>query len=125
MQEYLELYGWHFSKKMYQWAISLLKKINPVTGKQDAVDLYTKESLDEALKKNNLVIKNCNAYDYCFVANKIKVIAYKSSIDDEIHLLKHVRDEVDNPNSYPEQPFTQFYADCIGKGVPIIWEDMI
>lgn len=125
MQEYLQLYGWHFSKKMYEWAISTFKRINPITLKPEPIDLYTKESLDEAIKKHGIVLKNCNSYDYCYLANKAKIILFKSSIDDEMHLLKYVRDVLDNQNSYPELPFTQFYADCIGKGVPIIWEDML
>jgi hypothetical protein len=32
---------------------------------------------------------------------------------------------VDDPDGYPELPFTRFYADCIGTGTPIDWEDVI
>ena len=48
-----------------------------------------------------------------------------SSLPDEEHLIKYVKDYVDDPDGYPELPFTRFYADIIGKGIPVIWEDMI
>lgn len=125
MEEYLSMYGWHFSKKMYIWAISQLKKINATTNKQEALDFYTKEQINELFKKHNIVLKNPVAYDYCYIVNQAKAIHFKTSIDDEIHLLKYVKYCLDNVNSYDEMPFTRFYADCIAKGIPIMWEDMI
>lgn len=48
-----------------------------------------------------------------------------SSIVDDRHLLLYVRDIVEDPDSYEGMPFTRFYADCIGAGISIPWEDLI
>ena len=36
-----------------------------------------------------------------------------------------VRDYIDDSDGYDGLPFTRFLADCIGRGKPVIWEDMI
>lgn len=123
MEDYLETYGWHFSKKMYDWAVSMLKKINQTTGKPELVDFYNKDQIDELLKKNSITLKNKIGYDYYYITNYIKAKYHKTSVDDEVHLAKMVRDYIDG--DYQEAPFTRFYADCIGQGIPIIWEDML
>ena len=42
-----------------------------------------------------------------------------SSVPDEQRLALFVKDYVDDPDGYEELPFTRFYSDCIGKGIPI------
>lgn len=48
-----------------------------------------------------------------------------SSITDEGHVAMFIKDYVDDPDGYDGLPFTRFYADCIGSGKPIMWEDML
>lgn len=122
MQEYLSLYGWHFSKKMYTWAVSLLKKINPNTGQEQPLDICKKEQADELAKKYNINSSKFG-YDYYYVINEKKAVYWKDSITDEQCFAKCVKSYLDS--GYSEMPFTRFYADCIAKGIPIIWEDMI
>jgi hypothetical protein len=43
-----------------------------------------------------------------------------SSIIDERCLLLYVKDYIDDPDGYDGLPMTRFYADCIGKGTPIM-----
>jgi hypothetical protein len=47
------MYGWHFNKKMYNWAVSLLKRYN-VVPKTDQSDVTTKEQIDDMIKKHNI-----------------------------------------------------------------------
>lgn len=125
MEDYLESYGWHFSKNMYNWAISMLKKENPTTKRKDNLDAYTKEQIDEMIKKYGVTIQNHKGYDVYYLVNVMKAGTLKSSVDDEIHLIKAAKDVIDDINGYPESTFTRFYADCIAKGLPIMWEDML
>lgn len=122
MEEYLSKYGWHFSKKMCEWACSKMYKKNGE--KKQYITPYKKEDLDELLKKYNIEITKIG-YDYVFAANMCKADYLGSSVSDEPHLLLFVKDYIDDPDAYPELPFTRFYADCIGSGCPIIWEDML
>ena len=64
-------------------------------------------------------------YDACYVANMAKNDFYKRSIADEAHLAMFVKDYVDDVDAYEGMPFTRFYADCIGDGKAIIWEEML
>ena len=67
MKEYLQKYGWHFSKKMFEWAVSGMRKKNAATGKDEPVECWDKERVDEFLKKNGIQLKNDAAYDAAYV----------------------------------------------------------
>lgn len=124
MEEYLAQNGWHFSKKMFEWVASTMYKKDP-NGKQIKIQTYSKENVDEILRRYGVVLENKFGYDYVFAANMCKADYLGSSVPDEQRLALFVKDYVDDPDGYPELPFTRFYSDCIGKGIPINWEDLI
>lgn len=125
MKEYLDTYGWHFSKKMCEWAVSKMRRKNPQTGKEEPIEYMDKEKVDEFLKKYNVVIQNDNGYDRSFSLHMARSDYFKSSISDEQHLALFVKDYLDDPDGYPTIAFTRFYADCIGKGLIIPWDDVL
>ena len=124
MEEYLSQYGWHFSKKMCEWAVSRMYKRNSLD-KKIPIQSWNKDSVDKLLNKYGVTIENKIGYDYVFTANMCIADYYGSSIIDEQHVALFIKDYVDDPDGYEELPFTRFYADCIGSGVPINWEDML
>lgn len=122
MEEYLEMYGWHFSKKMCKWASSrMYKKSN--SGEKEYIKPYSKETFVELLTRYD--VKMEFSYDALYIANMCKADFFNSSIIDEHHLVLYVKDVIQDPDAYDGMPFTRFYADCIGSGTPIDWEDMI
>ena len=124
LEEYLSQYGWHFSKKMCEWAVSRMYKRNSLD-KKIPIQSWNKDSVDKLLNKYGVTIENKIGYDYVFAANMCIADYYGSSIIDEQHVALFIKDYVDDPDGYEELPFTRFYADCIGSGVPINWEDML
>ena len=120
LEKYLSMYGWHFSKKLCNFAVSNMRKDSG-----EKITPITKEALDLLLAKNGIELDNKFGYDYVFVANMCKADYLGSSVPDEAHLAKFVKDFVDDYDGYNELHFTRFYADLIGKGIPIIWEDML
>ena len=120
LEKYLSMYGWHFSKKLCNFAVSNMRKDSG-----EKIAPITKEALDLLLAKNGIELDNKFGYDYVFVANMCKADYLGSSVPDETHLAKFVKDYCDDPDGYEELPMTRFYADTIGKGIPIIWEDML
>lgn len=124
MREYLEVNGWHFSKKMCDWAVSKMKQKDTATGKEKRLEPASKEAVEEMLRKFNIRIENGEGYDMVYVANMAKADYFKSSIADEQHLAMFVKDYIDDVDAYPGMPFTRFVADCIGNGCPIMWEDL-
>ena len=120
LEKYLSMYGWHFSKKLCNFAVSNMRKDSG-----EKIAPITKEALDLLLAKHSIELGNKFGYDYVFVANMCKADYLGSSVPDEAHLAKFVKDYCDDPDGYSELPMTRFYADTIGKGIPIIWEDML
>jgi hypothetical protein len=94
-------------------------------GKREYITPLSKEYVDELLTKFAITLDNKIGYDYVYVANMAKADYMGSSIADEMHLAKFIKDYVDDKDGYKGLPFTRFYADCIGSGTPISWEDMI
>ena len=125
MQEYLDTYGWNFSKKMCEWAVKQMKRKNPQTQKEEPLEMLDKDKLDEMLKKYNIALQNDNGYNAVYAANMARADYFKSSIADEQHLALFVKDYIDDTDGYPTLAFTRFYADCIGKGCVIPWEDVL
>lgn len=89
------------------------------------INVWSKEEVDNVLKKYNIKLNNCFGYDYVYVANMCRADYLGSSITDEGRVAMFIKDYVDDPDGYREMPFTRFYADCIGSGLGIDWEDMI
>ena len=124
MEEYLSAYGWHFSKKLCEWAVGNMTK-KGTSGKEEKLSPYTKEGLDTLLKSHNITIENNIGYDALYVLNMAKADYYGSSVIDEVRLIKFVKDYLDDIDGYDGIAMTRFYADCIGSGNPIPWEDVI
>lgn len=119
MQEYLEAYGWHFNKAMCEWAVSRMRDRN---GNRVTC---TKKDADELLARHGIVLKDAKGYDHMYVLAMAKADYWNSAIVEEARLALFVRDYMTDPDGYDEVAFTRFYADCIGKGEPIMWEDML
>lgn len=120
MDAYLSSYGWHFSKALCEWAVSKMRDRNG-----NKISLRTKEQIDNILKANNVEIENDYGYDKVFVYHMGMSDYMGSSITDEPHIAKYVKDVLDDKDGYEGIALTRFLADCSAKGVPIMWEDVI
>ena len=120
MGEYLSHYGWHFSKAMCDWAVSNMRDRN-----DDRLAVRTKQQVSDVLKSHGVKIDNDYGYDSVFVFHMGMSDYLGDSVPTEAHLAKYVKDVLDDVDGYDGIAFTRFVADCGGKGVPIIWEDMM
>lgn len=120
LKKYLSYYGWHFNKNLCDFATKNMKRQGGLK-----ITPYTKESLETLMRQHNIEVKQAQGYDCVFVANMAKADYMGSSIVDEVHLLKFVKDYIDDPDGYEGLPMTRFFADVIGKGITIDWEDML
>ena len=121
MENYLEFNGWHFNKKMCQWAVSRMYK--EVNGKKEKIEPYTIDSLQILQEKTSVPF--ILDYDAVYIANMCKADFLGSSISNETALAKYVKDVMEDPDGYDGMPFTRFYADCIGSGTSIPWDDLL
>ena len=121
LEEYLSFYGWHFNKKLCEFASSKLRsRMN-----NSVITSYSKESLEQILKNHGITVQKAEGYDCVYVANMAKACYMGSSLADEARIARFVKDYIDDPNGYEGIAMTRFFADCIGKGIVIDWEDMI
>jgi hypothetical protein len=125
MRRYLQNNGWHFNKKACMWAVSLMKKENPTTKKKETIEPYTKEQVDEMLKKYNITLENNVGYDYVFVANMGKADYLKSSIPDEQHLALYVKDVIDDVDAGDGVTMRRWFATMVANGEIVEWDEFL
>lgn len=119
MDNYLQNYGWHFSKKMCEWAVSMMK------GREgNSIKMVDKNSLEQQLLQRNLKMEH-KGYDIVYVYCMAKSDFFGSSLINDEALYKYVYDYIGDKDGYESIAFTRFYADTIAKGIPVIWEDMM
>ena len=123
MERYLSNYGWHFSKRMVEWATSRMYKSNG--NSKQYLDPISKEQLGQMQNIYGIRLECPHEYDCLYVANMAKADFLGSSLMDERQLLQYVKDYTEDPDGYEGLPFTRFYADCIGSGMAIPWEDVL
>ncbi len=124
IRAYLEKNGWSFSKKMCEFAVGRMKSRGDEKGGGKRTVL-AKEKVDKLLETYGIALKNDNGYDSVYVANMAMADYWGSSIEDEQHLALFVRDYIDDADAYAGLPFTRYFADLIGSGTNVPWEDVL
>ena len=125
MRAYLRNNGRHFNKKACEWAVSLLRKENPSTKKEEMIEPWNKDQVDDLLKKHNITLENNVGYNYVYVCNMLVADKYKSSIPDEQHLALGIKDCIDDPDASPRLVFKQWVTHMDDSGIPIDWGNII
>lgn len=120
MREYLSYHGYHFSKKMCEWAVGNMRDKN-----DKPLNMLSYEQVETLLKNYGVKIDNDNGYDKVFVLHMCFSDYIKGSVPDERYACMYVKEVLDDRDGYPEIAFMRFLADCSGKSISIRWEDMI
>lgn len=119
-EEYVEQYGYHFNKKLYEWAVSMMKDRNG-----GAIQPSTREQTTEWLKVHGVILKSDKGYDAAYVLAMAKADYYGSSVKDNNHLALFVKDFLEDPDGNPTKAFDHFVTDCKIMGEPIFWEEVL
>lgn len=119
MVNYMRHYGPHFNHKLCDFAVSKMRK------KDGPIKPYTREELNQILVRWGVNIKHNQLYDFVYVGNMCKADFLNSSIVDEAHLAKYIRDVIDDEDAYDGIVFNRWYADMCYTGIAIDWEDML
>ena len=125
MKAYLRNYGYSFSKKACEFAVSHMRRENKSTGKMEKIEPYSKTKAEELLEKNGVKLENNMGYNFVYVLNMSMAGYWKQSIEDEAHLAKHVKAIIDDIDENPENLFRMWIAKMDGNGIPIPWEDIL
>ena len=125
MSQYMSYYGLHFNKKLYEFAVSMMKKKDKATGKLVSVNHPTMEDLKSILEKNNVEIDTKDMYDAMYLAAMVKADYWGSSIEDDSHMALYIKDVLCDVDGYDGIVFCRFLADCSAKGIPVYWDLML
>lgn len=123
MLTYLRNYGPHFNRKLYEFAVGKMTKME--NGVEKNIKPFTKENVDSILKVHNIDVKNGQLYDCAYVANMCKADFLGSSVIDERHLAMYIKDVIDDIDAPDGLVFNRWYADMCYCGIAIDWEEML
>lgn len=120
MEEYLSEYGRHFNKHLFEYATSMMVDRN-----KKKLPVWDKEQCNNFLRDNGVTIKNAYGHDVAYVLNMARNDYFGSSIVEDARLALYVRDYIDDVDGNPSRAFDEFYINCVGKGIPIFWDEML
>lgn len=124
MKTYLSYYGMNFSKKLYEFAVSNMRR-ESADGKTEKVKPMTADELKTLLSKHKIEIEHNDLYNALYLAAMVKADYWGSSIEDEEHLAKYIEDTLCDVDAADGQVLARYLADCSVGGCIIYWEDMI
>lgn len=113
--------GYHFDKKLYEYAASLMRKINKQTQKEEKVPVYTKDEVDAILKKYGVEVENKGNYDYVYAAQMCRADYLGGSVTDEHRLAMYVRETCDDVDAPDGLIFRTWVMKMSTMGEPIDW----
>lgn len=121
---YLSHYGPHFTKELCEFAVSKMYK-EGANGKKEYIKPYTKAQVDEILQAYDVKLEYAQLHDATYVANMCKADYLGSSIVDEAHLAKYIKDTIDDPDAIDGFVFNRWIGDMKWLGVAIPWYDFV
>lgn len=124
MKRYINNYGCHFNKKLYEEAASRMFKKDD-EGEEEDIKPYSKEQVERLLESYDIKLKRNKMYDACYVACMCKADYFGKSVPDERHMAMFIRDMIDDPDASEGFIFNRFYADQMFMDNPIEWDEML
>ena len=119
MREYLSNYGWHFSQKLAEYAVKRMKNADGTSHR------WTHEQIKEMLERNDVSVEKAKGYDCMYVANMAYADFYPKPLASEAQIVQYVKAYIDDPDGEEGIALTRYYADCIAKGEPLMWEEFL
>lgn len=124
MKTYLSYYGMNFSKKLYEFAVSNMRR-ESADRTMEKVKPMTTDELKTLLSKHKVEIENNDLYNALYLAAMVKADYWGSSIEDEEHLAKYIEDTLCDVDAAEGHVLARYLADCSVGGCIIQWEEMI
>ncbi len=125
MRSYVRAYGYNFNRKACGYAVGRMRRTNVATGKKEPVEPVSKEQCEELLKKHGIRLDYNEGHNFVYAANMIKADYWKSSIEDEAHMARMVKDIIDDPDMPGGAVFRKWLAACDETGTLIDWDELL
>lgn len=113
---YIAEMGWHFNEKACQYAVQYLKDRN-----DNPIKPYSKEDVDELLKKQNVTLQNNKGLDYVYVANMAKSDMDGSPLADDKSIANYIKIVIDDADAADGEIMGCWYVKMIFRHIPVDW----
>lgn len=117
---YLSHNGPHFNKAAFEFAVEQM-----YIDEDEEFKAFNKQQVEGFLESYKVKVKNNKLYDAAYVANMCKADYLNSSVPDEEHLAKYIKDTLDDPDGADGLVFNRWIADMKWLGIPIPWDEFI
>lgn len=113
---YIAENGWHFNQAACEYAVQYLKGMD-----KKPIKPYSKEEVDELLKKNGVVLENNKGFDYVYVANMAKSDMDGSPLSDDRSIASYVKIVIDDVDAAEGEVMGCWYTKMIFRRNPVDW----
>lgn len=113
---YIAENGWHFNQAACEYAVQYLKGRD-----KKPIKPYSKEEVDELLKKNGVVLENNKGFDYVYVANMAKSDMDGSPLSDDRSIASYVKIVIDDVDAAEGEVMGCWYTKMIFRRNPVDW----
>ena len=120
MEEYIEQYGRHFNKALFEFAVGMMKDRS---GRP--LKVWDKDQVAAFLKGFGVQLRSSVGHDAAYVLHMARADYFGSSLPDDNRLATFVKDYLEDPDGYDTKPFDHFFMDCMAMGIPIFWDEML
>ena len=119
--QYQEKHKGHFSKKLADWAISMMEKKDASSGKMTRLTPSSIDEMEDALAQSNIQIKEECIYDALYLWNMTKA-DYEKSLPTKEDRAKYIDETINDPDGCPEAVLACWCSKIDLKEIPIHWE---
>lgn len=121
---YQDKFKGHFSKKMAEWAISMMEKKDESSGEMKKITPVSLEIVEDVLHQNSVELPPECIYDALYLYN-MAIADYEKTLPEKTDKANYVKETLCDPDGCPEMVLACFRAKCDVKNIPIYWERMI
>lgn len=113
---YIAEMGWHFNEKACKYAVQYLKDRN-----KKPIKSYSKEEVDELLKKQNVTLEKNKGWDYVYVANMAKSDMDGSPLADDKSIANYIKIVIDDADAADGEIMGCWYVKMLFRHIPVDW----
>lgn len=123
MIAYLSNYGWHFNKKLCDFAVSLM--YTKENGKEVKTECLSKVKVEELLTKYGIKLERNLNYDFVYTFHMYKTDCKGKVPIDEKMILLLTKATVEDDDAADGFILRRWYATMVGNGEPVYWSDFL
>ena len=119
MKRYFRNYGWNVNAKLYEYAQKALRD-----RRGSRIPPMDQQQFDDFMARNGVTLENDMLCNGRIVLDIARARFSQSSLEDEQHLARYVKDVIDDPDAAEGETFDTICMEMTRRGIPIDWDEM-